>query len=110
VKVVVRDRKVEVTQALRMHVERRLGLALGRFSDKVAQVTVLFSEVGALKRCQIEIGVRSPRLLVEDTDVDLFAAVDHATERASRALARALDRERALTEDTIPSRPRRRGG
>ena len=49
---------------------------------------------GANKRCQIEVGLRPlrPRRLdVEDTDVDLFAALDHATDRASRAVARAIE-------------------
>ena len=35
------------------------------------------------------------RLDVEDTDVDLFAAVNHATARASRSVARALEQGRA---------------
>ena len=46
------------------------------------------------KRCQIEVGLRPQRLDVEDTDVDLFAAVNHATDRASRSVARALEQAR----------------
>jgi ribosome-associated translation inhibitor RaiA len=30
---------------------------------------------------------------VEDIDQDLFAAINHATDRASRSVARALERE-----------------
>ena len=88
---------VDVTDVLRVHVERRLGLALARFADRIGRVTVRFSHAdgdasGGNKRCRLEIGLRPRRLDVEDTDVDLFAALNHATDRASRSVARAFDR------------------
>jgi ribosomal subunit interface protein len=87
---------VDITDVLRVHVERRLGLALGRFADRIGRVLVRFSYAdgdanGGHKRCQIEVGLRPRPLDVEDTDVDLFAAVNHATDRASRSVARALE-------------------
>jgi putative sigma-54 modulation protein len=86
---------VDVTDLLRAHVERRLGLALARFADRIGRVSVRFSHAdggaaGGHKRCRIEVGLRPQRLDVEDIDVDLFAAVNHATDRASRSVARAL--------------------
>jgi putative sigma-54 modulation protein len=90
---------VDVTDVFRVHVERRLGLALARFADRIGRVLVRLSyadgDAGGHKRCQIEVGLRPRRLDVEDTDVDLFAAVNHATERASRSVARALEQGRA---------------
>jgi ribosome-associated translation inhibitor RaiA len=61
-------------------------------------VVVRFSQAdrspsGADKRCQIEVGLRPRSIDVEDTDVDLFLAVNHAADRASRSVARALERE-----------------
>jgi ribosomal subunit interface protein len=90
---------VAVTDVLRVHVERRLGLALARFADRIGRVTVRFSYAdgdasGGHKRCQIEVGLRPRRLDIEDTDVDLFAAVNHATDRASRSVARAFEQGR----------------
>ena len=87
---------VDITDVLRVHVERRLGLALGRFGDRIGRVIVRFSYAdgdasGGHKRCQIEVGLRPRALDVEDTDVDLFAAVNHATDRVSRSVARALE-------------------
>ncbi len=66
---------------------------------KSDSVTVRFSHAdgdanGVHKRCRIEVGLRPQRLDVEDTDVDLFAAVNHATDRASRSVARALEQGR----------------
>ncbi len=98
IKIQIRRRDVEVTDILRIHVEHRLSLALGRFADRIGNVIVRFSLLddersGAHKRCQIEVGLRPQRVEVEDIDADLFAAVNHATDRATRSVARALDPE-----------------
>ena len=98
-KIQIRKCDVDVTDVLRVHVERRLGLGLARFADRIGRVIVRFSRVdddasGGHKRCQIEVGLRPQSLDVEDTDVDLFAAVNHATDRASRSVARALEQGR----------------
>ena len=90
---------VDVTAVLRDHVERRLGLALARFAAQIGRVTVRFSHAdgdakGVHMRCRIEVGLRPQRLDVEDTDLDLFAAVNHATDRASRSVARAVGQGR----------------
>jgi ribosomal subunit interface protein len=90
---------VDVTDALRDRVERRVGLALARFADRIGRVIVRFSHAdsdasGTHVRCRIEVGLRPRRLDVEDTDGDLFAAVNHATDRASRSVARALEQGR----------------
>jgi putative sigma-54 modulation protein len=98
-KIQIRKCDVDVTDPLRVHVERRLGLALARFADRIGRVIVRFSRAdddasGGHKRCQIEVGLRPRSLDVEDTDVDLFAAVNHAIDRASRSVARALEQGR----------------
>ena len=94
----IQQRDIEISDVLRTHVQDRLGLALGRFADRIGRVIVRFSQAdrhpsGTDKRCQIEVGLRPRSVDVEDTDVDLFAAVNHAADRASRSVARALERE-----------------
>ena len=96
IKVHIRNHDVDITDVLRIHVERRLGLALARFANRIGRVTVRFSHAdgdtsGTHKRCRIEVGLRPRRLDVEDTDLDLFAAVNNAADRASRSVARALE-------------------
>ena len=99
-KIQIRHHDVVISDVLRVHVERRLGLALARFADRIGRVIVRFSqadgdaEVGH-KRCQIEVGLRPQRVDVEDTDIDLFAAVNHATDRAARSVARVFEREQS---------------
>ena len=96
--ILVRSQKVEVTAALRIDIERRIALALGRFGDQVGRVIVDCSESsdpldGGGKRCQIAIDL--PRAVrVQDTDPDLLTAINRAADRAARSVARALDRER----------------
>lgn len=98
IKIRIPQSDVDISDILRIHVERRLGLALGRFADRIGRVIVRFSYAdgeanGTHKRCQIEVDLRPRRVDVEDTDADLFAAVNHATERATRSVARAVDWE-----------------
>jgi len=105
-KIPIRSRGVEITTALRAHVERRLGLALARFGAKIGRVIVHFSEAnghegGPTTRCQIDVGLSLRNVRAEDTDTDSFAAVDHATDRVSRSIARALDLEPADDDGVI---------
>jgi len=98
IRIQIRRRDVEVTDLLRSHVENRVGFSLGRFADRIGNVIVRFSlleddVVGVHKRCQIEVSLRPQRVEVEDIDADLFAAVNHATDRATRSVARALELE-----------------
>ena len=95
----IQQRNIEITDDLRNHVHDRLGLALGRFADRIGRVIVRFSHAdghvsGADTRCQIEVSLRPWSVDVEDTDADQFAAVNHAADRASRSVARTLERER----------------
>ena len=98
-KIQIRRGNVELTERLRAHVERRLGFGLGRFGGRIGRVIIRFSDTngprgGVDKRCQIDVSVcPSGNVLVEDIDADLVVAVDHAADRASRCIARMLERE-----------------
>lgn len=103
-KVHIRGRNVELTDVLRTRVERRLGFALGRFGQQIGRVLLRFSDTNGQdgyvdKRCQIEVGMRPRSVRVEHTDADLFVALDRAADRASRTVARALERERQWEEN-----------
>jgi len=92
-------RKVALTDRLRVHVKRRLALALGRFGERIDRVSVRFTGTDADRgpsqtQCRIEVELHPRSVSVEDVDADLFAAADGATDRLSRSVARALERER----------------
>ena len=91
-------RNVALTDRLRVHVRRRLALALGRFGERIDKVSVRFMGIDAGQappqtRCRIAVALHPRCVSVEDVDADLFAAADGATDRLSRSVARALERE-----------------
>jgi ribosome-associated translation inhibitor RaiA len=96
--------EVKVTKVLRAHVERALGLALGRFSDRIDKVMVKFAHEGGETCCRVVVALRPRRIEVEGVEVDRFAAVAHAAERASKSVDRALDRELRNEEGTLSPR------
>jgi ribosomal subunit interface protein len=90
----------ELTDALREHIERRLKFSLSWASHTVRTVTVRLSDIngprgGNDKRCRIQIpfagGTSS---VIEDTEADLYVAIDRAADRIERNVARRLERAR----------------
>lgn len=98
----IQARNFPLTAALRGHVERRLGFALSARDHQIRRVTVRLSDIngprgGADKCCHIEVGLpRLPSVVIEDTEADLYIAIDRAADRAGRTVARRLARQRDL--------------
>lgn len=90
----------ELTDGIREHTQRRLQFALSWASYEVRKVVVRLSDIngprgGKDKRCNILIPLtRSADIVIEDTEADLYVAIDRAVERAERSLARRLERQR----------------
>jgi ribosome-associated translation inhibitor RaiA len=57
-------------------------------------VVVRFLADGGDNCCQIELALRPQKIKIEGSHADPFAAVNHAAERISISVARALERER----------------
>ena len=97
-KIQIRKRRVEVSDALRAYVERRLGFALGRFGERLGSVTVRFSDVngdrgGVDKRCQIDVDLRPlGSVQAAVTETGPFAAADRAAGLVSRSVVKAIKR------------------
>jgi len=77
---------------------RRLDFAFGRFAGRVRSLTVRLKDLngprgGVDKSCQIAVRLDRPRrtIVVEDVDAEPEAAIVRAAQRASRAVARAVD-------------------
>jgi putative sigma-54 modulation protein len=112
-KIHIRGRNVELTKVLRTRVERRLAFALSRFGERIGRVLLRFSDTNGHhgdvdKRCQIDVGLRPKSVRVEHTDANLFVALDRAADRASRSVARALQREPEWAESPYPGADYRR--
>lgn len=100
-----------LTEGLREHVARRLAYALNHGVASVSRVIVRLSDVngprgGVDKRCGIEIRIKgTAAVAIEDTEADLYVAIDRATERAGRTLDRRLARRREFPVVSLSRQP-----
>lgn len=109
-KIDIRFRGLEGSDALREHILRRIDFKLRRFSRQVSSVLVRLGDVngprgGVDKSCQVT--VRGPALgatQIEDVNADAYTAVDLAVERAGHAVARGLGRVRTIGRTATPLR------
>jgi ribosomal subunit interface protein len=96
----IQARKFSATRAMRAHIERRLGFALSSCYRHVKRILVRLSDIngprgGNDKRCHIEVILPGQAaVVVEDTEADLYVAIDRAASRASRTVKRRLGRRR----------------
>ncbi|MFW2371613.1 MAG: HPF/RaiA family ribosome-associated protein, partial [Gammaproteobacteria bacterium] len=73
-----------LTDALREHIQRRLGFALSSRDDQILRVTVRLSDIngprgGEDKCCHIQVMLaQSSDVVIEDTEIDLYTAIDRA--------------------------------
>lgn len=94
----IKSRGFELTDSLRDYVRKRLACNLSHGDTAILQVGVRLSDIngprgGEDKRCQITLRVKAlPRIVIEDTEADLYVAIDRAAERAGRTLQRRLAR------------------
>lgn len=88
-----------LTESLRAYVHRRLETSLGWALTR--RLAVWLSDIngprgGRDKRCKIQISLdHGKTIVIENTEDDMYAAIDLAAERADRALARQLERKRS---------------
>ena len=104
----IQARNFSLTDALRGHAERRLRFALTRCDDHIQRVVVRLSDIngphgGADKRCHLQVMLNGlPDVVVEDTEADLYIAIDRATDRAGRTVVRKLNRQQTLLKQGRP--------
>jgi len=89
------------SDAIDTHTQRRLAFALGRFARRIEHVRVRFADIngprgGIDKRCAIECSLGPyGAVVIEETDADLYTAVDRASHRVKVAVRRKLDKVKA---------------
>lgn len=95
-RVAIHNYRADFNEAFRNYVERRLRFSLNRFGGRVGQVTVRLSANSPTEHsCRISTEiVPFGRIAVEETDTDLFAAIDRATGRIGWLFGRKLERAR----------------
>ena len=96
-----------MTHALRGHIERRLRFTLNTSSQYVKRILVRLSDIngprgGNDKRCHLEVILPGLAVVVEDTEADLYLAINRATSRAGRTVMRQLRRRRHIKRGYTP--------
>ena len=102
----IQARNFSLTNALRGHIKRRLGFALSAKDEHIQRVMVRLSDIngprgGEDKCCHIQIVI--PHLsdvVIEDTETDMYVAIDRAANRAGRTVGRRLARQRDNSRST----------
>ena len=105
----IQARDFSLTKSLRNHAERRLRFALACFDNHIQRIVMLLSDIngprgGVDKRCQLRIELGGmPDVVIQDTEADLYVAIDRAAYRAGRTLVRRLDRLQSQLRRSRPS-------
>jgi len=87
-------RNFVLTTDLRCHIERRLVFALSTREKHIQRVRVRLSDINPHDSKYCHIHVVLPQLtdvVVEDTEVNMYIAIDRAVNRVGRQLARRID-------------------
>ncbi len=104
----IQARDFSLTKALRSHAERRLRFALTSCDEHIRRIIMRLSDIngprgGADKRCHLEVVLEGlPNVVIEDTEVDLYVAIDRATGRAGRSVLRKINRQQTLRRQGRP--------
>jgi ribosomal subunit interface protein len=99
-KLEISGQRIEETQGLSAHIERRLRFTLGRFGARVGRVAVTMADLheprgGIDKQCRMTAAiVPKGKIIVDVNDADMFSAVDRAADRLGRVVAQELERRR----------------
>ena len=106
----IQARGFALTECLREHAERRLQFALSWVGVRAVRVC-LFDVNGPRggndKRCRIQIPMRgAPNVVVEDSESDLYLAIDRAADRTERTVARRLGRWREHRHQRLAAQQR----
>ena len=98
--IVTQARGFDLSDEVREHVQRRLGFAIDWAHEHIMSISVVLSDIngprgGEDKRCRVQVALAGTAdVVIDDTQADLYVAIDRAVDRAGRTLARRLARQR----------------
>ena len=106
-RIVIQANGFVLTEALRMYTEQRMANALGWAGERMRKLAVSLSDIngprgGIDKRCKVQVQLGGGQeVVIEDTEADLYLAIDRAADRADRAVVRRVERRRDFTHTRI---------
>lgn len=92
------SQEFSLTQALRLHLARRMHFAFARVRTRIARVIVRLRDVngpkgGRDKLCQVTVAIPGrPEIVVREMRDDIYQAIDAALKRAACSVRRNVER------------------
>ena len=90
---------VDVTDAMRSHVEAKLG-KLSRHTDRPLSVEVTLVVEKDRRKAEANLHVGDVHLHADTTENDMYAAIDALADKLDRQLIRHKEKRRALRHDS----------
>ncbi len=106
-RIVIQANGFVLTEALKTYTEQRLRATLGWAGERMRKLAVSLSDIngprgGIDKRCKIQVQLGGGQeIVIEDTEADLYVAIDRAADRADRAVVRRVERMRDFSHTRI---------
>ncbi len=104
----IQARHFSLTESLRNHADRRLHFTLSSFDEYIFKVVMRLSDIngprgGKDKHCHLQVILGGlPDIVIEDTEADMYIAIDRAISRAGRSVKRKIDRHQTLLKQSSP--------
>lgn len=99
-KIDIQTQNFSLTPAIKKHINRHCGTMIHHFSNRIINVHVHLSDINGIKkrgqdkRCLVHIELHKlPTIIIENTENDLYDAINKASHRAQRAVRKALERK-----------------
>lgn len=95
----IQARNFTLTDAINSYTQKKLEPMLHHYGDKILKTIVHLSDDngpkgGVDKHCHIHVEMKKlPTVVIEDSEENLYAAIDNATHRAERAVRKMLEKK-----------------
>ncbi|KKM61933.1 hypothetical protein LCGC14_1526760 [marine sediment metagenome] len=106
----IQARSFKLTRSLRKYAEGKLKASLSSCQDRLRRVVIRLSDIngprgGADKLCHIQVVLPGmPDVIIEDTENDMYAAINKATDRANTVVNRKLSKKKLQARHSQPLR------
>ena len=101
----VQARNFTLTNAIEEHTKQKLESMLHHYGDRILKIVVHLSDEngpkgGKDKHSHIHVHLKKlPTEVIEDTEDNLYTAIDNSCHRAERAVRKALERKQTLSRN-----------
>ncbi len=102
----VQAQNFSLTDAIKSYTEQKLEAMIHHYGDRIINVHVHLSDEngpkgGNDKHCLIHVELHKlPTVIIEDSEENLYSAIDNCCHRAERTVRKTLERKQTLSRKT----------